>query len=64
MTYIEKGYYFDNFTITGEESPKFKKCYQKCQKCYNKLIGSNMNCELCIENHYKITFSKIIYRIE
>ena len=64
MTYIEKGYYFDDFTISGDELPLFKKCYEKCQKCNDQLIGSNMNCELCIENHYKINGTNNCYNDE
>ena len=54
ITYLEKGYYLDNFTINSGELPIFKKCYRNCQKCNNSLIGTNMNCELCKINYYKI----------
>ena len=64
MTYIEKGYYFDNFTISEEELPKFKKCHDKCKKCYNKLIDGNMNCELCIIDYYKINGTDNCYNEE
>ena len=52
---LEKGYYFDNFTINQEinEKPVFKKCYEKCKTCNNTLIGDNMNCIECKENYYK-----------
>ena len=55
-SYIEKGYYFDNFTINVEfdELPKFKKCYEKCKTCTNYLIGEDMNCITCITDYYKI----------
>ena len=56
FSYLEKGYYFDNFTINYElnESPKFKKCYEFCKTCNNYLIGDNLNCILCNIDYYKI----------
>ena len=54
MTYIEKGYYFDDFTINDDELPVFKKCYENCKTCNNKMIDNEMNCLLCKDNYYKI----------
>ena len=55
FSYLEKGYYFDNFTINLEsESPKFKKCHSNCKTCSNQLIGEDMNCNLCKSGYYKI----------
>ena len=56
FSYLEKGYYFDNFTINHElnESPKFKKCYENCKSCTISLIDDNMNCILCKTDYYKI----------
>ena len=52
---LEKGYFFDNFTINQElnEKPVFKKCHENCKTCNNSLIGDNMNCIECKENYYK-----------
>ena len=33
LTYKDKGYYLDNFTINNDELPKFKKCYENCKTC-------------------------------
>ena len=54
ITFIEKGYYFDNFTINEGELPIFRKCYDNCKTCTNKKIENEMNCILCIDNYYKI----------
>jgi len=52
---IEKGYYFDNFTINLEnEIPKFKKCFDNCKSCSNHGTEENMNCILCKDGYYKI----------
>ena len=61
MTYIEKGYYFDNFTISGDELPIFKKCYENCKTCKKQLIDNEMNCILCKENYYKINGTNNCY---
>ena len=52
---LEKGYYFDNFTINQDlnEKPVFKKCYENCKTCNNSLVDDNMNCITCKENYYK-----------
>ena len=64
LTYIEKGYYFDNFTINDDELPVFKKCYDNCKTCKNKLIGNEMNCESCITDYYKKNGTNNCYNID
>ena len=54
MSILERGYYFDDFTITDGEEPVFKKCYENCKTCSNTLIGNNMNCILCKDSLHKI----------
>ena len=56
LSVIEKGYYFDNFSINIElgEKPLFKKCHQNCKTCNNHSIDDNMNCLLCKDGFYKI----------
>ena len=64
ITYIEKGYYFDNFTLNDGELPIFRKCNDNCKTCKNKLIGNEMNCILCKENYYKINGTNNCYNEE
>ena len=54
MSLLERGYYFDDFTINIGENPVFKKCYDNCKTCNNTYINNNMNCILCKDNYYKI----------
>ena len=61
ITYIENGYYLDNFTINEGELPLFKKCYDNCQTCNNKMIENEMNCILCKDNYYKINGTNNCY---
>ena len=63
---LEKGYYFDDFSINQEfnEKPVFKKCYENCKTCNNTLIDDNMNCILCKENYYKINGTNNCYNDE
>ena len=53
---LEKGYYFDDFSINIElgEKPLFKKCHQNCKTCNNYSIDDNMNCILCKDDFYKL----------
>ena len=61
ITFIDKGYYFDNFTINEGELPIFRKCYDNCKTCTNKKIENEMNCILCIDNYYKINGTNNCY---
>ena len=54
MSVLERGYYFDDFTINEGENPVFKKCYENCKTCTNSMIGNNMNCILCKNDSYKV----------
>ena len=53
MSVLERGYYFDDFTINEGEIPVFKKCYENCKTCNNAYIDNNMNCILCKDDYYK-----------
>ena len=64
ISYLEKGYYLDTFTIDYNELPKFKKCYENCGTCSNYLIDNNMNCILCKINYYKINGTNNCYSNE
>ena len=55
MSYIEQGFYLDNFTINIEtELPVFKRCYENCRTCDNYLVDDSMNCLTCINDYYMI----------
>ena len=54
MSVLERGYYFDDFTINEGEAPTFKKCYENCKTCNDTKVGNNMNCILCKNGFYKI----------
>ena len=54
MSVLERGYYFDDFTINEGEDPVFKKCYENCKTCNDTKVGNNMNCILCKDDFYKI----------
>ena len=61
MEYVEKGFYFDNFTINDGELPVFRKCYENCKTCTNKIIVDEMNCQLCKDDYYKINGTNNCY---
>ena len=53
MSYLEQGFYFDNFTINLEtELPVFKRCYINCKTCNNYITDDGMNCLTCINDYY------------
>ena len=58
---LERGYYFDDFTINTGEDPTYKKCYEKCKTCNNTIIDTNMNCISCMDNLYKINGTNNCY---
>ena len=62
ISYVDNGYYLDNYTLSDGELPKFKKCYENCSTCYNYLIDDEMNCNLCKANYYKINGTNNCYK--
>ena len=58
---LERGYYFDYFTISEDELPTYKKCYKRCKTCNNTFIENDMNCILCIDEFYKINGTNNCY---
>ena len=61
MSVLERGYYFDDFTINEGEDPVFKKCYENCKTCNDTKIDNNMNCILCKDYFYKINGTNNCY---
>ena len=62
ISYVNNGFYLDNFTLNEGELPKFKKCYENCSTCNNYLIDDEMNCVLCKTNYYKINGTNNCYK--
>ena len=62
ISYVDNGYYLDNFTLSDGELPKFKKCYENCSTCFNYLVNDEMNCKLCKANYYKINGTNNCYK--
>ena len=61
MSILERGYYFDNFSINQGEAPVYKKCYENCKTCNDKMIDDNMNCILCKDDFHKINGTNNCY---
>ena len=61
MSVLERGYYFDDFSINEGEDPVFKKCYENCKTCNDTMVGNNMNCILCKDDFYKMNGTNNCY---
>ena len=51
---LERGYYFDDFTIGEGDEPVYKKCYENCKTCNDSMKENNMNCIICKDDFHKI----------